>query len=323
MANFVNHPKGMKLSDLDYEIMKALYKSCFLLSTHISLIVGENLNYINKRLRDLATSGYVMRKVLKANCPAANWLTKKGIKELQLPMRNVRAPTLAHYEHTVGCADVYLYFCLMRKRKDGTIGRFLDFGSIITERDFLAVRELQQTGTKNNGQPIFTPIDQHIHRPDGYFCKRGNYYAIEFERTAKSTCRIVRDNVLENAKRFKKQYWFFETKAVYNMLLKIQQEIGADKIQLFDICKVCKQLQRAISKLPNVISKKSGKPRQSAFGTMIDPLPLNRIPLLPSMVKVPVLESRSKPKEQAKSTAVQSNRNPALTKPSFRLEKRR
>lgn len=323
MANYVNHPKGMKLSDSDYEIMKALYKNSFLLSSHVSLIIGENLDYINKRLRDLATAGYVMRKVLKANCPAANWLTKKGIKEVRLPMRNVRAPTLAHYEHSVGCADAYLFFCLLRKRKDGTIGRFLDFGSIITERDFLAVRELQQTGTKNNGQPIFTPVDQHIHRPDGYFCKKGNYYAIEFERTAKSTCRIVRDNVLENAKRFKKQYWFFETKAVYNMLLKIQQEIGTDKIQLFDICKVREQLQRAISKLPAVISKKSGKPRQSAFGQMVDPLPLNRIPLLPSMVKVPVLESRSKPKEQAKSTAVQSNRNPALTKPSFRLEKRR
>lgn len=318
MANYVNHPKGMKLSDLDYEIMKALYKSCFLLSTHISLIVGENLNYINKRLRDLATSGYVMRKVLKANCPAANWLTKKGIKEVQLPMRNVRAPTLAHYEHSVGCADAYLFFCLLRKRKDGTIGRFLDFGSIITERDFLAVRELQQTGTKNNGQPIFAPVDQHIHRPDGYFCKKGNYYAIEFERTAKSTCRIVRDNVLENAKRFKKQFWFFETKAVYNMLLKIQQEIGTDKIQLFDIGKVREQLQRAISKLPAVISKKSGKPRQSAFGQMVDPLPLNRIPLLPSAFKAPVLEFRSKP-----TKLVHPNRNSAMTKPSLRLEKRR
>ena len=173
-------------------------------------------------------------------------------------------------------------------------------------------------------------LDFDIHHPDGYFCKNGKYYALEFERTAKSTYEIVRDNALDNCKRFAKQFWVYDKKSVYNYLLKVQREIGADKIQLIDYRKVREQLQKAVANLPAVLSKKSGKPRQSAFGKMVEPIPMNRIPLLPSAVKKPVLESRTKanvtptakPKATEQKSTVRTKKPIAPIKPKIKLEKR-
>ena len=206
MGNYVNHKKGIILSDLDIEIFKVLYKVDFMCDYQIALIVGENKSYISKRLRDLASGGFTCRKVLKANCPAANWVTKLGMKRAGLYIRNVRQPTLGRYEHSLGCADMYTFFCILRRLKDGSVRRFVYYGDIITERDFNAVRELKKVGTKKNGQPIFKSLDSSIHHPDGYFCRDGRYYALEYERTAKSTYEIVRDNAFDNAKRFSVQY---------------------------------------------------------------------------------------------------------------------
>ena len=330
MANYHNHKKGIILSSSDLEMLYSLYKSDFLCDYHLSLIIGENKRYVAKRLHDLATAGLVGRKVLKANCPAANWITKSGISKAGLPPRNVRPPTLGRYEHLLGCADMYIYFCLLRKLKYGRNGRFIHFGDIITERDFNAVRELKEVGRKKNGQPILKSMDFDIHHPDGYFYRDGKYYALEFERTPKSTFEIVRDNARDNAKRFSKQFWVYDRKSVYNYLKKVQAKIGADKLQIIDYTKVREQLQRAVANLPAVISKKSGKPRQSAFGKMIEPLPLNRIPLLPSAVKVPVLESRTKtvvtssvkPTATVQATKERSNKPIAPSKPKLKLEKR-
>ena len=331
MANFVNHKKGIKLSESDLEILCSLYKADFLCDYHIAVIIGENKGYVAKRLHDIATAGLVGRKVLKANCPAANWITKSGILKAGLPPRNVRPPTLGRYEHSLGCADMYVYFCLLRKFKDGSKKRFVHFGDIITERDFNAVRELKEVGKKKNGQPILKSMDYDIHHPDGYFCKNGKYYALEFERTPKSTYEKVRDNAKDNAKRFAKQFWIYDKKSVYNYLLKVQAEIGVDRIQLIDYVKVREQLQRAVANLPAVISKKSGKPRQSAFGKMVEPTPLNRIPLLPSAVKKPVLESRTKtatsisdkPSATEQKSTVRTQKAPTPVKPKLKLEKRR
>lgn len=327
MANLVNHKKGIILSDLDIEIFKALYKADFLCDYHVALIVGENKAYIGKRLRDLATGGFIGRKVLKADCPAANWVTKLGMKRAELYLRNVRQPTLGRYEHSLGCADIYTYFCLLRRFKDGSIRRFVNFGEIITERDFNAVRELKQVGTKKNGQPLLKSMDFDIHHPDGYFCRDGLYYALEFERTAKSTYDIVVANVRDNAKRFVKQFWVYDHKAVFNYLKKAQLEVGAERLQIIDIRKVREQLMKAVSYLPAVISKKTGIPRNSALGTMVKPTPLNRIPLLLSAVKAPTLESR---KESAASHPPKLTAKAHLTKvttqkskPQLNLEKRR
>ena len=331
MANYHNHKKGIILSSSDLEMLYSLYKSDFLCDYHLSIIIGEGKSYCTKRLRDLATAGLVGRKVLKANCPAANWITKSGILKVGLPPRNVRPPTLGRYEHSLGVADMYVFLCLRRKRKDGSVFRFTTFGNIISERDFFAVREMKQTGTKKNGQPIYMPLDNGIHAPDGFFFNNGNYYALEFERTPKSTYEKVRDNALDNCKRFSKQYWIYDSKAVYNYLTKVQSEIGSDRIQLIDYVKVREQLQRTVDNLPAVISKKSGKPRQSAFGKMVEPTPLNRIPLLQSAVKAPVLESRSKtavtsskkPTKTVQKSTVRTKKPIAPIKPKLKLEKRR
>ena len=331
MANYHNHKKGIILSSSDLEMLYSLYKSDFLCDYHLSLIIGENKRYVAKRLHDLATAGLVGRKVLKANCPAANWITKSGISKAGLPPRNVRPPTLGRYEHSLGVADMYVYFCLLRKLKDGSKKRFIHFGDIITERDFNAVRELKEVGKKKNGQPILKSLDFDIHHPDGYFCKNGKFYALEFERTPKSTYDKVRDNVKDNTKRFAKQFWVYDKKSVYNYLSKVQAEIGADKLQIIDYKIVREQLQRAVANLPAVISKKSGKPRQSGFGKMVEPTPLNRIPLLPSAVKKPVLESRTKtatsisdkPSATVQKSTVRTNKPLAPSKPKLKLEKRR
>ena len=218
-----------------------------------------------------------------------------------------------------------------RKLKDGSRKRFVHFGDIITERDFNAVRELKEVGKKKNGQPILKSMDFDIHHPDGYFCKNGKFYALEFERTPKSTYEKVRDNAKDNAKRFAKQYWIYDSKAVYNYLKKAQSEIGADRIQLIDIRKVREQLQKVVANLPPLISKKSGIPRKSAFGKMVEPTPLNRIPLLPSAVKAPVLESRAKatvtptakPSATVQEPTVRTKKPLASSKPKLKLEKRR
>ena len=172
---------------------------------------------------------------------------------------------------------MYVYFCLLRKFKDGSRKRFVHFGDIISERDFNAVRELKEIGKKKNGQPLLKSLD-------------------------------------------------FD-----NYLLKVQREVGADKLQIIDYKKVREQLQRAVANLPAVISKKSGKPRQSAFGKMVEPTPLNRIPLLPSSVKVPVLESRAKatvtptvkPSATVQKSTARTKKPIAPIKPKLKLEKRR
>ena len=327
MAYLVKHKKGVIISDSDLEILKALYKVDFMCDYHLSIIVGENKGYISKRLRDLATAGLIGRKTLRANCPAANWLTRLGMKRASLYIRNVRQPTLSRFEHSLGCADMYTYFCLLRKFKDGTIRRFVNYGEIITERDFNAVRELQEVGKKKNGRPILKSMDFGVHHPDGYFCRNGLYYALEYERTPKSTYQLVLDNTKDNAKRFSVQYWFYDSKSVYRILLKVQNEIGIDKIKIFDIRTVREQLFRAVKSLPQTISKKSGVPRDSALGSLVKPTPLNRIPLLPSAVKVPVLESRKKSivTHNQKLTAKVPLSKPSMSKskPLLRLEKRR
>ncbi len=331
MSNYVAHKKGMNLTEFDNEVLKILYKVEFANVKHIALITGENIDYCTGRLKKLARENYIVRLSLKSNELAINYITKKGISTAGLPPRTVRPPTLGRYEHSLGCADMYIYFCLLRKLKYGRNGRFIHFGDIITERDFNAVRELKEVGRKKNGQPILKSMDFDIHHPDGYFYRDGKYYALEFERTPKSTFEIVRDNARDNAKRFSKQFWVYDRKSVYNYLKKDQAEIGADKLQIIDYKKVQEQLQRAVANLPAVISKKSGKPRQSAFGKMVEPTPLNRIPLLPSAVKKPVLESRTKtatsisdkPSATVQKSTVRTNKPLAPSKPKLKLEKRR
>lgn len=324
MSNYVAHKKGMNLTEFDYEVLKILHKLDFANVNHIAIITGENINYCKGRLKKLSRENYISRLSLKSNESAINYITKKGISIAGLPPRNVRPPTLGRYEHSLGCADVYVYFCLLRKFKDGSRKRIIHFGDIISERDFNAVRELKEVGKKKNGQAILKSLDFEIHHPDGFFFKNGKYYALEFERTAKSTYEIVRDNALDNCKRFSKQFWVYDSKAVYNYLKKVQAEIGADKLQLIDYSKVREQLQKAVANLPPVISKKSGIPRKSAFGKMVEPTPLNRIPLLPSAFKVPVLESRtkatvtatSKPTKTVQKATVRTNKH------KLKLEKR-
>lgn len=272
---------NVELSESDYEILKSLYKCSWLHDYHLAAIIGENhKNYVRGRQKKLTVAGLVKRKMMKSGMPAVNWLTQAGMRELGLPVRNVNEPKLYNYEHDLGCADMYVYLCLLRKKKDGSFGRLAYFGEVITERDFNAVSTMREINKKSNGQPIYVRLDRDIHKPDGYLKRNNMYIALEFERTPKSKKRILRDNVLDNAKRFAVQYWVYSKPSVYNALLEIQQELGSDKIKILDIEKIRRTIQRYVDNLPPVISKKSGKPRVSNFGEMVEPIPLNKIPLI-------------------------------------------
>lgn len=271
---------NLKLSKIDYEILWCLYKCEWLHDYHIALIVGENVGYIKGRLKRLTSAGLVKRKILKGDSPAVNWITKAGIRELGADMRNVREPVLSRYEHTLGCNDVYVYFCLLRKKKDGSFGRLAYFGEIVTERDFCANREMKKIKTKSNGQPIYVALDRDIHRPDGYVKRNGVYCALEFERTPKSKLQILRQNVTENAKRFEKQYWVYDKSSVGKALFEMQKEIGANKLKVLNIEKIRKVIKRYVDNLPPIISKKSGKKRISNLGNLVEPTPLNQLPLI-------------------------------------------
>lgn len=279
------------LDEINREILTCLYKVDFFCDYHLAGLIGENKEYIKGRLKKLARAGLIKRKIIKGNMPCVNWITKQGIKELGLEMRNVREPTTGRFEHSLGCADMYVYMTLMRKKKDGSYKRIVSFGEIITERDFNAVRELKQVKKKSNGQPVYLSLDSHIHKPDGYYFKNGKRIALEFERTPKSKAKILRNNVYENRKRFNTQIWVYDKPIVKKMLERLKQELGSE-IQIISIETVREQIYRYVNSLPAEISKKSGKARSSAVGELVKPIPLNRLPIIVKHSAVPVLETR-------------------------------
>lgn len=283
--------RNVVLSLSDKEILSILYGFEFVYDYQIALITGMSREYIKGRVKQLAQAGLTKRTILRAECPAANWITVQGMKEAGLPIRSSREPKLSRVEHGCGVVDSCIYLSLLRKRKDGSVGRITEFGQIISERDFNAVREMKRVGTKINGRPIYIGMDSQIHHPDAYFERNGAFCSIEFERTPKSKLKILRDNVYANTRRFKKQYWFFDKPSVGKALLDIQQELGTDQIQVIDIRKVREVLERRMDQIPKTIPAKSGKPRVSNFGTMAEPVPLNKLPIIRSAA--PVLETRS------------------------------
>lgn len=284
--------KGVRFSDIDYEILNSLYKFDWLHDYHLSVIVGENREYVKGRLKKLAKAGYIERLKLAADRPACNWLTRKGMRELGVEYRTIRRPTLAKYEHDLGSADACMWFTLPRRLKDGSVRRKLKVGQVISERDFNAVREMELVGTKKNGQPVYVSKDADIHRPDGYFVLNGKYSAIEYERTTKSSKRLVERNVLDLAKRFSVQYWFCGKASIIETLQEIRARTGVE-LKIMDIATARRDIQRYVDSLPAVISQKSGVPRDSAYGEPVAAVPLNRIPLISSPSDKPMLETRT------------------------------
>ena len=285
--------KTVILSELDVEILSCLYKSDFLSDKQLAVLVGENMNYIKGRCKKLANAGLIGRKVIRD--VAANYISKKGVKEAGLAPRNIHEPKLSKYEHSLGFIDSCVWFARYRTFKDGSFRSWIPFGSIITERDFIAVREMQVVKHRADGQPVYVSADKDIHAPDGYFRRSdGSYAAIEFERTQKSSNRLLKANVLENLKRFKLQYWIFDDPYIGKSLNKIRAEVGDDRMIIYDIRKIRSDIDRYVDTIPTVISSKSGIPRNSCLGKMVEPTPLNRIPLLPGYHQSVVLESRAK-----------------------------
>ena len=104
--------------------------------------------------------------------------------------------------------------------------------------------------------------------------------------------------------RFSFQHWFFDDTYVGQVLYKLQNELGKDKLAVYDIRMIREQMSRYLDSIPQIISEKSGIPRKSCLGTMIDPIPLNRIPLLTQYQHHVTLESRDGTNHSTSSLSV-------------------
>ena len=267
--------RNIRLSELDIMILSVLYKLPWAMDYHIALVVGEPVKYIRRRLQQLAEGGLVRRENMIANKTALNVITSKGISEAGFEPRSISRPTYFSVEHDLGVIDTVIYLALLEKS-----GKHLtDLGSIITERDFQAVREMEQVGIRSDGQPIYKAKDADIHEPDAYIMSNGKYIAVEFERTLKSkksNSQMI-DNAIDLRKRFHRQYWIYGNNAVRNKLNEIKKDIP--EIVTISISDVRKYLNLRIDMLPKKISVKTGVPAKNRIGQMKDPVPLNRIPL--------------------------------------------
>ena len=267
--------RNIRISDLDILILTVLYKLPWAQDYHVSLLIGEPIKYVRRRLQQLAEGGLVRRVNMLADATALNVITSKGISEAGFEPRSITRPTYFSVEHDRGVADVVVYFAILQRN-----GKYLtDFGSIITERDFDAVTEMEQVGTRSDGQPIYKSKSADVHAPDAYIIKNGKYIAIEFERTLKSkksNSQMI-DNAIDLRKRFYKQFWIYGNNAVRNKLMEIKEEIP--EISMISIEEVRAYLKRRAELLPDTISAKTGLPAVNRVRYMKDPVPLNRLPL--------------------------------------------
>ena len=267
--------RNIRLSDLDIKILTIIYKLPWAMDYHIALLTGEPVKYIRRRLQQLAEGGLVRRMNMVADRTALNVITTKGISEAGFELRNTTRPTYFSVEHDLGVIDTVVFFSLLNKN-----GKHLtEFGSIITERDFDSVREMEQVGTRSDGQPIYKAKDADIHAPDAYIIKGNKFVAVEFERTLKSkkSNSQMLDNALNLRKRFDRQFWIYGNNAVRNKLTEIRKNIP--EISMISIDDVREYLKVKTSQLPDTISAKTSIPAINRVGQMIDPIPLNKLPL--------------------------------------------
>lgn len=284
--------KRVVIKEIDKEILQVLYKTGWMTEKQISVLVGENPEYIKGRLKKLCNAGLVNRKVMDRI--AVNWLTREGMAETGLEFRNINTPTLSKYEHTMGVNDICVWLARWKRFKDGERS-WIPIGRIITEKDIAAVKEMKMTGHRKDGQPVYVSADKDIHCPDGYIVNTQGLpsTAIEFERTAKSSNAILRKNVAENFKRFSTQLWSYQDPYVGKVLRKVQAEVGTDKMTVIDIRSIRADLDHYIEiVIPEILTEKTGEIRKSCLGSFYPPIPLNRIPLRPEFKSKVQLETR-------------------------------
>lgn len=281
----------MNKKDTDIEMLYALYKHSFLHEKHLAIICDLNPDYVKGRLKKMTRAGLVKRVLL--NGKAANYITKAGMEYAGLKTRSANPPTLGKFEHSLGFADVSTWLCIPHKCRDGSYKNFYQFGSIITERDFYAVREMKISGNKIDGTPIFKSSDSDIHAPDGFCRRSGGYVCFEYERTRKSSKALIKNNILANATRFVHQIWVFDSNAVGSLLNQIQSEVPSISMTIYDIRRVRAELTEYQATIPEQISEKTGVARRSLLGDMVEAVPLNKVPLLPEHENKITFEQRT------------------------------
>ncbi|MBR2675223.1 MAG: hypothetical protein IKE52_07250 [Mogibacterium sp.] len=268
---------NVRIGDTDMQIMKILHKVPWMFDRHIALLLGLPVKYIRRRLQTLAQGGLVKRMTIGAGDPAVNYITAHGMREVGLELRNASTPSFNTYLHDMGMIDTYVYLSLFRMK---TGEPFVNFGSIITERDFLSVTEMQPTGRyKSNGQPILKSMNDGIHEPDGYLFRDNVIMAIEFERVLKSkkSNSQMKDNVIDLSKRFDKQIWVYGNNSVKKKLEEIRDEVPGIMLVNYDVIK--EYLDYCLTQLPSDIPKRTGVPAVQHLGELRQPIALHKIPI--------------------------------------------
>ena len=295
--NMVVH---IRLSDTDKQILMVLWKCPWMFDRHIAMLLGLPVKYVRRRLQTLAKNELIRRKTIGAGDPAVNYITAQGIREAGLPHRNTSMqPSYGSYLHDLGMIDTYVYLSILRMKSGRT---YTEFGSIITERDFMAVSEVQPTGKyKNNGQPILKSLNDGIHEPDGYLFRGDMIIAIEFERVMKSkkSNSQMKDNIIDLSKRFDKQIWVYGNNSVRNKLEEIKKEVP--DIILVDYDRVVKYLDQCVQQLPQDIPRRTGVAAISHIGTLREPIALHKIPLKKSVQ----LEGQAQPVSSAREVRLE------------------
>ena len=271
----------IRLGEVDKQMLVILHKVPWMFDRHIALLLGLPVKYVRRRLQTLAQGGLIRRTTIGAGDPAANYITAMGIREAGLTPRNITSPSYSTYLHDLGVIETYVYLSILKMKSGQT---YTELGSIISERDFLAVSEMQHTGKyKSNGQPIMKSMNDGIHEPDGYLFRGDTIIAIEFERVLKSkkSNSQMKDNIIDLSKRFDKQIWVYGNNSVRNKLDEIKKEVP--DIILVDYDSVTKYLAQCVQQLPQDIPKRTGIAAISHIGTLREPIALHKIPLKKSV----------------------------------------
>ena len=266
----------VRLGENDMQMLTVLHKVPWMFDRHLALLMGLPVKYVRRRLQTLAQGGLIRRMSMGAGDPAVNFITAQGIREAGLSIRNTTQPSYGTYLHDLGMVDTYVYLSLLKKGNQ----TYTEFGSIVTERDILAVSEMQPTGKlKSNGQPILKSMNDGIHEPDGYVFREDKLIAIEFERVLKSrkSSSQMKDNVIDLSKRFDRQIWIYGNNAVRKRLEEIKKEVP--DIMLVSYETVTDYLAQCVKQLPHDIPKRTGIPAVSHIGELREPISLHRLPI--------------------------------------------
>ncbi len=72
----MNKKRELMISDVDKDILMALYRFPWMRSEQISVVVGENERYVKGRLKQMREAGVIGWSQMRSNETTLNWITR-------------------------------------------------------------------------------------------------------------------------------------------------------------------------------------------------------------------------------------------------------